>query len=192
MLFIQVFLIGLGLSADAFAVAISNGLSLREASRRQAFRIAAAFGLFQGVMPLLGFLLGSVFAEFINNFAPWIALIFLGSIGVKMIIDELSSKNKVENYNAHSSLPFRTLMLQAVATSIDALVVGVSFIAMGITGLQVLPCVAIIGVTTFALSFTGVNLGKKFGKLFGGRAKIIGGLILLGIGLKVFIEHLFI
>jgi len=188
MLFFQVFLIALGLSADAFAVAITNGLSLKDSSRKQALKIAAAFGLFQAVMPLLGFLLGSVFAEFIGRYAHWVAFIFLGFIGGKMLIDELFAKNKDEK--AHETLSLRLLLMQAIATSIDALVVGVSFIAMGISGLMILPCVAMIGVVTFILSFLGVDLGKKFGRLLGGRAKIVGGLVLVGIGVKVLVEGL--
>ena len=181
---LQVFFIAVGLSADTFAVSVTNGLSLNNPTKKQAFGIAAAFAFFQGIMPLFGFLLGSVFAEFIDRFAPYIALIFLGFIGAKMIADEIMSKNE----ESYETLSFKTLIIQAVATSIDALVVGVSFIAMGITGLQILPCIAIIGVTTFVLSFAGVDLGKRFGKLLGGRAKIVGGIILIGIGLKVFIE----
>jgi putative Mn2+ efflux pump MntP len=184
---VEIFFIGLGLSADAFAVSITNGLSLNNIKRRQAVLIAAAFGLFQAFMPLLGFLLGSVFAGFIGNFAPYIALSFLGFIGGKMIWDEIRKK---EDDKPIETLSLRVLFMQAIATSIDALVVGVSFVAMGITGLSVLPCVAIIGVITFIFSFIGVDLGKKFGKLLGGRAKIAGGIILIGIGMKVFIEHL--
>jgi putative Mn2+ efflux pump MntP len=134
----------------------------------------------------LGFLLGSVFAEFIDSFAHWVAFIFLGFIGGKMLLEELKPARGEEK--THEELSLRVLLIQAIATSIDALVVGVSFIAMGILGVMILPCIAIIGATTFVLSFLGVDLGKKFGKLLGGRAKIIGGLVLIGIGLKVLIE----
>jgi putative Mn2+ efflux pump MntP len=185
-----VFLIALGLSADAFAVAITNGLTLKNAARKQALAIAAAFGLFQGIMPLLGFLLGSFFTGFINRFAPFIAFVFLGFIGLKMIIDEVRVKNEDKIEAVSETLSLKTLIMQAIATSIDALVVGVSFIAMGITGLMILPCAAIIGAVTFVLSFIGVGVGKKFGKLLGGRAKIIGGIVLLAIGMKALIEGL--
>jgi putative Mn2+ efflux pump MntP len=105
-----------------------------------------------------------------------------------MLAEEIKPKKDEEEIP--EELSFRVLLMQAVATSIDALVVGVSFIAMGITGLMILPCVAIIGVVTFILSFLGVDLGKKFGRLLGGRAKIIGGSVLIGIGVKVLIEGL--
>jgi putative Mn2+ efflux pump MntP len=189
MLIIQVFLIALGLSADAFAVAITNGLSLKDTSRRQALKIAVMFGLFQALMPLFGFLLGSAFKEFIESFAHWIAFIFLGFIGGKMLFEEIKTK-KYEDEKAPETLSLRTLLMQAVATSIDALVVGVSFIAMGITGFMILPCVIIIGAVTFVLSFSGVGLGKKFGGLLGGRAKIVGGIVLIAIGFKVLVEGL--
>jgi putative Mn2+ efflux pump MntP len=193
---LTIFFIALGLSADAFAVSVTNGLSLKDKSRKQALKIAAAFGIFQALMPLFGFLLGSAFKEFIESFAHWIAFIFLGFIGVKMLIDEVCKKDGdagrllAAKPPPAESLSSKTLLMQAIATSIDALVVGISFIAMGITGFMIFPCIAIIGATTFVLSFLGVDLGKKFGKLLGGRAKIIGGIVLIVIGVKVLAEGL--
>ncbi|MCL2018535.1 MAG: manganese efflux pump MntP family protein [Oscillospiraceae bacterium] len=184
--YLQIFIIGLGLSADAFAVSVTNGLSFKEISRIDALKIAASFGIFQAVMPLIGFLLGTVFEVFIKSVDHYVALIFLGFIGAKMLFDELFKKSKSSEA---VSIPFNSLIAQAVATSIDALVAGVVFISMGIEGFGILPCIAIIGITTFVLSFMGVFLGKRFGVLLGGRAKILGGIILIGIGLKIFLEH---
>ncbi|MCL2109842.1 MAG: manganese efflux pump MntP family protein [Oscillospiraceae bacterium] len=194
---IQIFLIGAGLSADAFAVSITNGLSYKNLTRADALKIALSFGVFQAVMPLLGFLLGAVFAEFINSFAHFIALIFLGFIGVKMLIDEIGSKKEIQAAKTDivpekpEKLSAKLLIIQAIATSIDALIAGVVFISMGITGGLIFGAVGIIGATTFAFSFAGVYLGRKFGALLGGKAKIVGGVILIGIGVKIFLEHYF-
>jgi len=188
MIIIEVFLIGAGLSADAFAVSVTNGLTLKDVSRKEALRIAGAFGLFQGLMPLLGFMLGTVFTEFIMRFDHWVALIFLSFIGGKMLIDGRRGDG-AEGSSPPNVLSHRQLLIQAVATSIDALVAGVVLISMGIEGFWILPCAALIALTTFCFSFFGVGLGKRFGKLLGGRARIIGGVVLIGIGVKVFIEH---
>lgn len=192
-LFIQMLLLGVGLSMDAFAVSISNGLGMKKIILKKALLIALTFGLFQALMPMLGYFLGATFAEFVERFDHYIALIFLGFIGVKMIIDgvkELKSKDKADEEETKKvDLSFTGLMFQAVATSIDALVVGVSFVAMKMSFTDMLIGITIIGITTFILSLIGVFAGKKFGDLLGSRAEIIGGLILVGIGLKVFIEH---
>ncbi|MCL2077483.1 MAG: manganese efflux pump MntP family protein [Oscillospiraceae bacterium] len=188
---VQIFLIGLGLSADAFAVSVTNGLTNKNISRKEALKIAAAFGIFQALMPFLGFLLGTFFEEFIVKLDHYVALIFLGFIGGKMLIDGITDKGKADFTEKTDCLPVRTLIIQAIATSIDALVAGVVFISMGIRGAWILPAVALIGVITFVISFAGVRLGRKFGALLGGKAKIVGGIILIGIGLKVFLEHVF-
>ena len=190
MFFIEIFLIGLGLSADAFAVSVTNGLCIKSISRVQSLRIAVSFGLFQALMPILGFLLGTVFSEFISGVDHYVALIFLGFIGGKMIVDGLKT-GVPESGADFSALPLRLLIMQAVATSVDALVAGVTFIAMGVKGAEILPVAALIGVTTFCLSLIGVGLGKKFGGFFGDKAKVIGGVILVGIGVRVFLEHSF-
>lgn len=189
MLFLEIFIIGVGLSADAFAVSVTNGLTIENISRKQTIRIAVAFGFFQGIMPLFGYFLGTFFASFIMRFDHFVALILLGIIGGKMIIDGI--RKTTDGDSLPDTLPMRLLLLQAVATSIDAFVTGVVFISMGISGLLIIPCIAIIGVTTFLCSYLGVGLGKRFGKLLGHRARIVGGLILIGIGLRVFIEHTF-
>ena len=200
-LMLQMFLIGVGLSMDAFAVSISNGLSMKKITLKKALPSAVAFGVFQGMMPFLGYLLGAGFAEFIQSFDHIIALVFLGFIGGKMIYDGI--KELVEDKKAKADgdikptqeekkLGFGALIVQAIATSIDALVVGVSFVAMQVTFTDVVFSVLLIGCTTFVISLIGVFMGKKFGELLGSRAEIVGGIILVGIGLKVFIEHVFL
>lgn len=193
-LLIQSLLLAVGLSMDAFAVSISNGLSMKKIIIRHALAIAAAFGIFQGAMPLLGYLLGNSFADFVRTWDHYIALIFLGIIGGKMAVEgvkELCSKEEAQAWENEYKFSFWALMFQAVATSIDALVVGVSFVAMQMTVSDTVIAVCIIAATTFTLSLIGVFAGKKFGQLLGSKAEIVGGLILVGIGLKVFIEHVF-
>lgn len=200
-LLIQMFLLGLGLSMDAFAVSISNGLTMKKVVLKKAVLIAVTFGVFQAIMPLLGYLLGSSFASFVEQCDHYIALIFLGFIGGKMVLEGArdlakgkKTDNSVESVKASEdkTLSFGGLIFQAIATSIDALVVGVSFVAMKMDFSQMLIGIGIIGAITFALCLIGVFMGKKFGELLGSRAEIIGGIILISIGLKVFIEHMFL
>lgn len=190
---IELFLIAVGLSMDAFAVSIGNGLSMKEKQTKAALAIAVSFGFFQALMPTLGYFLGTAFEQIIREFDHYIALIFLGFIGGKMIFDgikELRARKKGEEPEEKGfKLSFGTLMIQAVATSIDALIVGVSFAAL--PDVNIWAAVVLIGITTFAISLIGVFFGKKFGQLLGSRAEIFGGIILVGIGLKVFIEHMF-
>ena len=190
---IELLLIAVGLSMDAFAVSIGNGLSMKKSSPKAALAIAFSFGLFQALMPTAGFFLGSAFEDIIKNFDHYIALIFLGFIGGKMIYDgikELRAKKRGEEEEEKPfKLSFGALMIQAVATSIDALIVGVSFAAL--PDVNIWAAVVLIGLTTFTISLVGVFFGKKFGQLLGSKAEIFGGIILVGIGLKVFIEHIF-
>ena len=193
-LLLQSFLLAIGLAMDAFAVSISNGLTMKKIMLRHALAIAGAFGIFQAIMPLLGYFLGSSFAEFISRWDHYIALIFLGFIGGRMIfegIKELRQKNKDNKDSLEYKFSFTALMFQAVATSIDAFVVGVSFVAMKMTVFDMITAVSIIGVITFGLSLVGIFAGKRFGELLGSKAVVAGGIILVGIGLKVFIEHIF-
>lgn len=193
--FIELILLSVGLAMDAFAVSIGNGLSMKKNEPKAALAIAASFGIFQALMPTIGYFLGSAFEAAISRFDHFIALIFLGFIGGKMIIDgikELKESKKSGGERAEEKpfkLSFGTLMVQSVATSIDALIVGVSFAAL--PNVNIWAAVFLIGIITFAISLVGVFSGKKFGQLLGSRAEIFGGLILVGIGLKVFIEHMF-
>lgn len=193
---IELILLSIGLAMDAFAVSIGNGLSMKKNEPKAALAIALSFGIFQALMPALGYFLGSTFEAAISRFDHIIALVFLGFIGGKMIIDGIKelreNKNKekaAETEEKTFKLSFGNLMIQSVATSIDALIVGVSFAAL--PNVNIWAAVLLIGVITFAISLVGVFSGKKFGQLLGSRAEIFGGLILVGIGVKVFVEHVF-
>ncbi len=189
---IELLLIAVGLSMDAFAVSIGNGLAMKKLNVKVALATAFSFGLFQALMPTLGYFLGTAFESVIRRFDHYIALIFLGFIGGKMIFDgikELHAKKKGEEPPAEFKLTLPALLIQAIATSIDALIVGVSFAAL--PDVNIWTAVSLIGLTTFVISLAGVFFGKKFGQLLGSRAEILGGVILVAIGLKVFIEHTF-
>lgn len=189
---IEIFLIAVGLSMDAFAISISNGLCMKKIIIRKAVIIAAAFGIFQALMPLLGYLLGSNFTDLISRFDHYIALVFLGFIGGKMLFDGIKELRSPIKHEESKELTLPQLFLQAIATSIDALIVGISFVAMGMNITDVLFAIMLIGLVTFSFSFAGVFLGKKFGELLGCKAEIFGGIILIGIGAKIFIEHMFL
>jgi putative Mn2+ efflux pump MntP len=190
MLIIQIIFLAFGLSADALAVSVTNGMSLQHYSHKQAFKVAVMFGGFQALMPLLGYLLGMVFVEFIESFAHWIAFVILAFIGGRMIYEVRKAGGNTAP-RLPEKLSFKVLFMQAVATSIDALVAGVSFIALGIRGAWVLPAVAVIGATTFVLSFLGVGMGKRIGGFMGAvTAKIAGGLVLIALGLKILLENI--
>jgi putative Mn2+ efflux pump MntP len=191
MAILEIIFIAIGLSADAFSVSVGNGISMPRARVRDSMRIAAAFGAFQAIMPLAGYYAGSVFAGYIKAYDHIIALALLGIIGGRMISEGIkSSRGRAEERPARE-LRFGALLIQAVATSIDALVVGVGFAAVGLEPAGLATAVIFIGVITFALSFAGVHAGKRFGALLGSRAEIAGGAILVAIGLKIFIEHVF-
>lgn len=190
---IELLLLAVGLSMDAFAVSIGNGLTMKKSSIKAALAIALSFGLFQALMPTVGYFLGSAFENVIKEFDHYIALLFLGFIGGKMIFDGIKEIREKRSGKGEEEKPFKlsfgTLMIQAVATSIDALIVGVSFAAL--PDVNIWAAVSLIGVTTFTISIFGVFFGKKFGQLLGSKAEIFGGLILVGIGIKVFVEHMF-
>lgn len=184
---ITLFLLALGLSMDAFAVSISNGMCYRNFHRRQAVASSFAFGLFQMLMPIAGFFAGRTFSDAISSLDHWIALILLGFIGGKMVFDGIQDLRNPEACDPSRSFDGRTLLLQAVATSIDALAVGISFAVMQV---NILLAAGFIGVVTFSCCLVGAVLGKRFGLLLGTRAEVFGGIILVGIGLKIFIEHM--
>lgn len=169
---------------DAVAVSISNGMCMRRVKIKHAFAMAFSYGLFQGIMPLLGYYAGSIFAERISALDHWIALILLGFIGGKMIYETLGSKDEIPCLK----LNFRLLLMQSIATSIDALAIGVGFAALTV---NIFDAVIIIMITTFILSFIAVFIGKKSGAIIRSKAGIIGGAILIFTGLKIFIEHIF-
>jgi putative Mn2+ efflux pump MntP len=201
--FFTIFLIALGLAMDAFAVAVSCGFMIKQLHLKYAMRVAVFFGLFQAVMPLLGWLCGLSIREYIQAFDHWIAFGLLAFIGGKMIYESFVIKEvdtcKACPYAADGSCPdfqervkkqfsVRTLFILAVATSIDALAVGVSISILGDP--IVMPAI-VIGIVAFVLSLAGVIIGNKVGHLFESKIEIIGGLVLIGIGLKILIQDLF-
>lgn len=186
MSYIEVLLIGIGLSMDAFAVCATNGIVYKNANKKWGLMMALCFGVFQAAMPTIGYFLGSAFAGYIKAFDHIIALVLLGFIGGKMIFDSIKSDEENEQ---GLKLTVPILLLQGVATSIDALAVGISFAAL--ESVNIASSVTIIGITTFVLSIIAVIAGKKFGSLLNNKAQLIGGLILIGIGVKIFIEHTF-
>jgi putative Mn2+ efflux pump MntP len=189
---IELIIIAVGVSMDAFAVSVCKGLSCPCKTRKTALLCGIWFGLFQMIMPLIGYLIGSVFAGMIERFDHWIAFALLLFIGGKMIIEALS-KEKLpleadENEEDKNDLSISKMLLLAIATSIDALAVGVTF-AMVETNIVV--ALSLIGICTFSLSFIGALIGKHFGEKHRKVANFIGGLVLVLIGAKILIEHLF-
>lgn len=187
--FLEVFLAGLGVSADAFAVAVCKGLGMGRFSWRHALVIALFFGGFQALMPLAGWALGTQFASLIAPVGHWIAFGLLAFIGVKMIADALKGEKDDEccRQEAEQRLDLKELVLMAVAVSIDALAVGVTFALLEVS---IWKAVAVIGVITFVMSFIGVGAGSLFGSRFEKPAAISGGVVLVLIGCKVLAEHL--
>ncbi len=184
---ITLFLTSIGLSMDACAVSISNGMCFSDYKRKDILSTAFAFGFFQALMPLIGFLAGSLFSEAISFLDHWFALVLLLFIGGKMIIEAIKELKYPEAcLTGGKNLTLKTLLLQAIATSIDALAVGISFAVMKV---DMLNAVLSIGIITFINSVIGSNLGRKFGEMFKQKAEVLGGAILIFIGLKIFIEH---
>ncbi|MCI9409612.1 MAG: manganese efflux pump [Oscillospiraceae bacterium] len=184
--FLELFLIAIGLSADAFSVSVCKGLNMRKLNLKHAYLIALFFGVFQAVMPLIGYLLGTGFSEYIEKFDHWIAFALLAFIGGKMVIEAIREKDGGPEEKT-DALSTGELTVLAVATSIDALAVGITFAFLKV---NILPSVLLIGVTTFALSLGGVLLGNRFGAKYKTKAEVAGGVILVLIGLKILLEHL--
>ncbi len=187
MSFIIILMFGISLSMDAFAVAVCKGLAMAKASIKNCSIVGAWFGFFQGLMPFLGFLLGSIFSGFIDSFDHWISFILLCIIGANMIKESLGCD--CEDANIGSNLSFRVMLVMAIATSIDALAVGVSF-AFETDFWNMLLAVVVIGIITFILSFIGVKVGSIFGTKYKSKAEFIGGLILILLGVKFLVEGL--
>lgn len=185
--FFELFTLAVGLSMDAFAVAVCKGLALKKATPGGMALVGLWFGGFQALMPLIGYLVGVQFRDRITAFDHWIAFILLGLIGANMIREALSKGEENEGETSNGSLSARSLFPMAVATSIDALAVGVSFAFLKV---EIVPAVSFIGVTTFLLSAAGVKIGNLFGLRYKSKAELIGGIILILIGLKILLEHL--
>lgn len=184
----ELFLIAVGLSMDAFAVAICKGLSMRKMNYRHAAVIALFFGGFQALMPLIGWVLGKQFERYITSVDHWIAFILLAIIGMNMIREALGKDDEEEEKGCQGDrLDLKELLMMAIATSIDALAVGVTFAFLQVS---IVPAVSLIGITIFVLSLIGVSLGRVFGAKFKSKAEFLGGAILILIGVKILLEHL--
>lgn len=183
---VELFLVAVGLSMDAFAVAICKGLGMKRLDIGQALVIALFFGGFQALMPAIGWLLGSQFAHIVEPIDHWIAFALLAFIGGKMLVDALHGDEE-EEAASDASLDLRELVMLAIATSIDALAVGVTFAFLQ---MDIVFPVLFIGVTTFVLSFAGVAIGHQFGSRWEKPSAIAGGVVLILIGCKILLEHL--
>ncbi len=177
-----IIIIAIGLSMDSFAVAISNGLTIHKLDIKKILKISFYFSFFQAIMPLLGWFAGKELYKYIKDIDHWVAFGLLSIIGLKMIYEGIKAKDK----NKTKDIKFITLIGQSVATSIDALAIGLSF---AILNSPIIIPVIIIGLTTFGFSVFGLFIGKKLGRKFGRRLEIIGGLILTAIGIKILLEH---
>ena len=182
--FIELFLLAVGLSMDAFAVSVCKGLSLHRAGIKEGALCGAWFGGFQALMPLIGFFLGNLFSGVIEAFDHWVAFGLLAVIGINMLREAFSSDEECHC----GDMSAKSMFVMAVATSIDALAVGISLAMAG--NVNIFVAVALIGVTTFILSAVGVKIGNVFGSRFEKKAQIAGGCILILLGLKILLEHL--
>ena len=183
----ELFLIAIGLSMDAFAAALSKGLCAQKVTFKEAGKIGLFFGGFQGLMPIIGWFLGKQFAVYIEAFDHWVALILLAFIGGKMLYEAIISQEKEVECDLAVSL--KELLVLSVATSIDALAVGITFAFLHHT--NIFSAASMIGVVTLVLSIIGVYIGKNFGMKYKKRAEIMGGIVLVAIGIKIFVEHMF-
>lgn len=179
----ELFLIAVGLSMDAFAVSICKGLSVRKATLKQSLTVGAYFGGFQALMPTLGFLLGVQFESFIVSIDHWIAFVLLAFIGGNMIRESFQKDEE----EMTASFDFKTMLPLAIATSIDALAMGVTFAFLQV---NIVPAVLFIGVITFVLSAIGLKVGNVFGAKYKSRAELFGGVVLVLMGIKILLEHL--
>ena len=180
--FLELLLIAVGLSMDAFAVSVCKGLSVKKLEPKHALLVGMYFGGFQALMPVLGWLLGSRFESLITRYDHWVAFVLLALIGGNMIWESFSKEEELND-----DFGVKTMLLLAVATSIDALAVGITFAFLE---QPILPAAGTIGVTTFLLSAAGIYIGRAFGARWKSRAELAGGVILILIGLKILLEHL--
>ena len=184
--FVELFILAIGLSMDAFAVSVCKGLSMKKATLKHGAICGAWFGGFQAMMPLIGFFLGTLFADAIEAFDHWVAFVLLALIGVNMLKEAFEKCDCHEGPDADLSV--KTMLVMAVATSIDALAVGISLAMAGNVNIYI--AIALIGVITFSLSALGVKLGNVFGSRYEKPAQVAGGVILILLGTKILLEHL--
>ena len=180
---IELFLIAVGLSMDAFAVSVCKGLAMPKCTFKKAAIVGLWFGGFQALMPAIGYVLGAQFQETIASIDHWIAFVLLALIGGNMIHEALDNDEE----EADASLDVKTMFLLAVATSIDALAIGITFAFLKV---NIIPAVCFIGIVTFIISFAGVKIGNVFGARYKNKAEIVGGVILILLGLKILFAHL--
>ena len=181
---LELFILAVGLSMDAFAVSVCKGLAMKKAAWKTQLCCGAWFGGFQALMPLIGYFLGSLFIDAISAIDHWIAFALLAIIGINMLREALNG----EEETADADLSVKTMFLMAVATSIDALAVGISLAMAGVSNIFL--AVLLIGVTTFVLSAIGVRVGNVFGSRYEKKAELMGGVILILLGVKILLEHL--
>lgn len=186
-IFIELLLMGVGLAMDAFAVSVCKGLAMRKVNKKQAFIIALFFGGFQALMPFIGWALGIQFERYITSIDHWIVFILLGFIGGKMIVEAVKPEEDEEIEQMDPPLDIKQLTILAVATSIDALAVGITFAFLNY---PIVEAITIIGVITFIICIAGVYVGNFFGSKYKNKAELAGGLILILIGLKILLSHL--
>ncbi len=181
--FVEILLIGIGLAMDAFAVSIGKGLSMKKMNWKKAIIVGLYFGIFQGLMPIIGFFLGYSFESLVRQIDHWIAFFLLVAIGMNMVREALKKDEEGRN----DSVAFKVMIILAIATSIDALTIGITFAFLQV---NILTSALIIGVITFLISILGVKIGNKFGSKYESKSEAIGGLILILMGLKILLEHL--
>lgn len=189
MSFIELIIIAIGLSMDAFAVSIGKGLTLKKIKLSDTLKVGLWFGGFQALMPLIGYMLGSTFAEIVSTFDHWVAFVLLSLIGGNMIKESLENDSDNDcdcNKKDKNGFGLTTMFTLAVATSIDALAIGVTFAFFKVA---IIPAIITIGITTFLFSVAGLKIGHIFGCKYKSHAELFGGVILILIGLKILIEH---
>ena len=180
---LEIFLIAVGLAMDAFAVSVCKGLSMKKMNWNKAIIVGLYFGIFQGLMPVIGYFLGKTFESLVTQIDHWIAFALLSFIGINMLKEAFSKNEEGCNDNVN----FKTMVVLAIATSIDALAIGITFAFLKV---NLIVSFLTIGIITFILSVIGVKIGNKFGNKYEKKAQIAGGLILILMGLKILLEHL--
>ena len=179
---LEILLVSIGLAMDAFAVSICKGLSMKKMNWKNAIIVGLYFGIFQALMPIIGYFLGSTFESFVTQIDHWIAFGLLGFIGINMLKEAFSKDSE----NCNDSIDFKTMIILAIATSIDALAVGITFAFLKV---NVILAATMIGVLTFLISVLGIKIGNKFGDKYERKAETVGGLILIFMGIKILLEH---
>ena len=180
---IEILLISIGLAMDAFAVSVCKGLAMKKMSWKKAIIIGLYFGAFQAIMPTIGFFLGTTFERFITNVDHWVAFILLVGIGINMVKEAFDK----ESENKNDNVDVKTMLVLSIATSIDALAIGITFACLKI---HIVMSVITIGLITFIISVIGVKIGNRFGHKYEKKAEIMGGVILILLGIKILLEHL--